>query len=93
MGLFENAEYDEVTYNTHQGDVFVFFSDGIVDATDAQGQMFGRTRLETVVGANCDRSAEHIVNAIFDAVLQHASGVNPFDDQTVVAIKVRGNSK
>lgn len=93
MGLFENAEYDEVTYNTHEGDLFVFFSDGIIDAADNQGRMFGRSRLEDVVAKNCDQTAEVLVNAIFHAVSQHAAAADPFDDQTVVAMKIRRSAK
>jgi sigma-B regulation protein RsbU (phosphoserine phosphatase) len=89
MGLFMNAEYDEVTYNAHEGDLFVFFSDGIVDASDERGTMFGRAAIEAVVAANHDRSAEEVVNAIFDAVGKHTAAAEPFDDQTVVAIRVR----
>jgi len=29
------------------GDMFVFFSDGILDARDRRGQLFGRGRVET----------------------------------------------
>ena len=41
---------------------------------------------------NCDGSAEDIVDAIFTAVSGHAEGVEAFDDQTIVAIKVKGPS-
>jgi len=92
MGLFFNAEYDEVTYNAHEGDLFVFFSDGIVDASDERGNMFGRSAIEHIVAAHHDRSPEEVVNAIFEAVGQHTTGADPFDDQTVVAIKVRKGS-
>jgi sigma-B regulation protein RsbU (phosphoserine phosphatase) len=87
IGLFPSAEHDEVTYHAHDGDLFVFFSDGIIDASNASGQMFGRAAVEGVISANCDRSPEQVVNAIFDAVSQHAAGNDPFDDETVVALK------
>jgi serine phosphatase RsbU (regulator of sigma subunit) len=35
--------------------------------------------------------AAAIVDAIFKAVAEHAAGVETFDDQTVVAVRVRGN--
>jgi sigma-B regulation protein RsbU (phosphoserine phosphatase) len=89
LGLFAVAEYDEVTYHGHPGDVFVFFSDGIIDATNREGKLFGRERVEEVVARNCDRSADDLVTAIFRAVEEHAAGNDPFDDETVVAIKVR----
>jgi serine phosphatase RsbU (regulator of sigma subunit) len=33
-----------------------------------------------------------VVESIFKAVAEHAAGVETFDDQTVVAIRVRGSS-
>ena len=32
LGLFDDAEYDEFTFQAKPGDMFVFFSDGILDA-------------------------------------------------------------
>ncbi len=89
MGLFPVAEYDEVTYHGHPGDMFVFFSDGIVDAQNRAGELFGRPRVEQVVARHCEGSADDLVTAVFREVAQHAAGMHPFDDQTVVAIKVR----
>jgi sigma-B regulation protein RsbU (phosphoserine phosphatase) len=45
LGLFEEASYDEVTVNAQSGDLFVFVSDGIVDALNPAGEQFGRKRL------------------------------------------------
>jgi len=90
IGLFANATYEELTIQGKRGDVFVFFSDGILDATSSKGQMFGRHRLEDMVKANASRSAEELVDAIFKAVSSHALGVEAFDDQTIVVLKVKG---
>lgn len=91
LGLFEDAEYDEFTFQGEAEDLFVFFSDGILDSTNAAGELFGRTRLEKIIAEGCRNSAEAIVNSIFQAVMEHARGVETFDDQTVVAIKVKGS--
>ncbi len=90
IGLFSNATYDEVNLRAHKGDVFLFLSDGILDASSSKGEMFGRTRLEKTARANAHRSAQDLVNAIFTAVSEHAEGVEAFDDQTIVALKVKG---
>src|SRR5581483_6719313 len=49
LGLFDAPEYDEVTFECRPDDLVVFFSDGIVDARDANGELFGRHGLEQVV--------------------------------------------
>jgi phosphoserine phosphatase RsbU/P len=90
LGLFEDAEYDEITVQAAPGDVFVFYSDGISDARNRTLHSFGDERVDQVVAAHCRDSAEEIVKAIFDAVGRHSEGVAHFDDETVVAVKVRG---
>jgi sigma-B regulation protein RsbU (phosphoserine phosphatase) len=92
LGLFDEAEYDEFTFQAEPDDVFVFFSDGILDATNKAGELFGRTRLEKIISECYANSAESMVKSIFKAAADHASGVETFDDQTVVAIKVKGSS-
>src|SRR5271155_1829870 len=91
-GLFDDAEYDELSFRAKPGDMFVFFSDGILDARNRAGAMFGRGRLEQVVRPNLDASAEEMVKLIFQAAAEHASGVEAFDDETVVAIRVKGSA-
>lgn len=90
LGLFDDAEYDEFTFYAKPGDVFVFFSDGILDASNKAGDQFGRGRVEKIVEDLHGQSADAIVKALFSAVADYAFGVEAFDDQTVVAIKVLG---
>jgi len=92
LGLFDDAEYDEFTFQAEPDDLFVFFSDGILDATNRAGDLFGRTRLEKIISECADNSAESIVNSVFRAATEHAAGVETFDDQTVVAIRVKGSA-
>jgi sigma-B regulation protein RsbU (phosphoserine phosphatase) len=90
LGLFDDAEYDEFGFNPKPGDMFVFFSDGILDAQNKARELFGRGRLEQIVGASCSLSADTVVDAIFKAVAEHAGSEEAFDDQTVVVIRVKG---
>jgi sigma-B regulation protein RsbU (phosphoserine phosphatase) len=92
IGLFGHATYDELNLRGHAGDAFLFFSDGILDATRRDGQMFGRRHLEEIVTQNANRTAEELAEAVFSAVCEHAEGVEAFDDQTIVAIKVKGTA-
>jgi sigma-B regulation protein RsbU (phosphoserine phosphatase) len=89
LGLFEEADYDEVTVDAQSGDLFVFASDGIFDALNPQGEQFGRSLLESVLLENATRSAHGIVKAIFDAVSAHRQSRSTFDDETVLAMKVK----
>jgi sigma-B regulation protein RsbU (phosphoserine phosphatase) len=90
LGLFDEAEYDEFQFRTKPGDMFVLFSDGILDARNRKGELFGRGRVEKIVAEYKGGSAASMVEALFKAVAEHSAGVETFDDQTVVAIRVHG---
>jgi sigma-B regulation protein RsbU (phosphoserine phosphatase) len=92
LGLFDEADYDEMEFKAKPGDMFVFFSDGILDARNRHGHSFGSERVESIVAGCADKSADCVVKEIFKAVTEHAAGVDAFDDQTVVAIKVKGSA-
>jgi phosphoserine phosphatase RsbU/P len=92
LGLFDDVDYDEFRFDMKPGDIFVFFSDGILDARSRSGDLFGRTRVESIVAGCSGRSADCVVDSIFKAVAEHSAGVEAFDDQTVVAIKVKDGS-
>jgi sigma-B regulation protein RsbU (phosphoserine phosphatase) len=89
LGLFDEADYDEISFKAKPGDLFVFYSDGILDARNKNGHSFGQERVEAIVSGCATKSADCVVNEIFKAVTDYAAGVDAFDDQTVVAIKVK----
>jgi len=89
LGLFDEAEYDEIKFRMKPGDMFVFFSDGILDARNGKGELFGRGRVEKIIAECADQSADCVVDSLFKAVAEHSAGVEAFDDQTVVAFRVK----
>jgi phosphoserine phosphatase RsbU/P len=89
LGLFDDANYDEFRFKMKPGDMFVFFSDGILDARNRRGELFGRGRVERLVEENANQSAASVVDILFKAVAEHSGEAEMFDDQTVVVIKVK----
>jgi phosphoserine phosphatase RsbU/P len=90
LGLFPNAQYDELTIQAKPGDVLVFFSDGIADAENGDGEMFGTERLTEVLREHpsaCN-SAQATVDAILAAVAAFQAGTPHFDDETLVVLRV-----
>jgi sigma-B regulation protein RsbU (phosphoserine phosphatase) len=90
LGLFPNSQYEELSIETKPGDVLVFFSDGIVDAENAEGEMFGTERLTAVLREHPSvcTSAQSTVDAILVAVNTFQSGTAHFDDETLVVLRV-----
>ena len=91
LGLFPHASYDEMILNLVPGDLVVFFSDGITDAINSRGEDFGTQRLRDLLQHHptATSSAQGTVDAILEAVTTHQAGAEHFDDETLVALRVR----
>jgi sigma-B regulation protein RsbU (phosphoserine phosphatase) len=88
LGSFEGSTYDEVTYALHAGDTYVFCTDGVFEAMNAEHQEFTAARLVEVVSRSRDLAPKGIVDAIFDAVTVWRGDAAPNDDMTAVAVKL-----
>ena len=89
LGMFPDTTYDEFNVTTEPGDAFVFVSDGILDADNAQDEMYGQDRLSALLCAHRDQSAQQIANAIHADVARFQGDHDRFDDETIIVLKVR----
>jgi phosphoserine phosphatase RsbU/P len=87
LGLLDARDYEEAIFQAEAGDTVLLYSDGVTDHLSGAGTDFGRGRLAQVVRANCDRSADALIAALFEELDRFARRL--FDDQTVFAMKVK----
>jgi sigma-B regulation protein RsbU (phosphoserine phosphatase) len=88
LGSFSGVTYDEVTLPLRAGDLFVFCTDGIFEASTVEGKEFGAKRLCDVVRDHRKATAREIVDAIFDSVILFRGTAPQADDMTAVAVKI-----
>ena len=88
LGSFPGSSYDEVSFELAQGDLYVFCTDGILEAMNTEGCEFGSTRLIDTIRATRLLPAGQIVDAIFAAVMSFRGDEPPNDDMTAVAIRI-----
>jgi len=88
VGLFPSATYDELNLVTQPGDAVVFVSDGILDAENAQNEMYGQDRLAGVLCGHRDQPADRIAEAILADVTRFQDGKDRFDDETIIVLRV-----
>jgi len=88
LGSFAGSTYDEVSFDLAVGDLFVFCTDGVLEANDALGREFGGERLLEVVSSTRRGTARDLVDAIFAAVHEFRGDTPPNDDMTAVALKI-----
>jgi len=89
LGMFPDVAYEELTLATQPGDAVVFVSDGILDAENAQDEMYGEERLGQLICGYRDRSAAEIAEAILNDVTRFQDGHDRFDDETIIVMRVR----
>ena len=88
LGLFPDVSYEQFTLSTRPGDSIVFFSDGITDAENDAGEMFGTERLAALVQAHHTRPASQLADEIVSEVSRFQNGAERFDDETLIVLKV-----
>jgi sigma-B regulation protein RsbU (phosphoserine phosphatase) len=89
LGMFPVAEYEEFSVATQPGDAFIFISDGITDAENAQGEMYGTERLTPILSGHRNLPAAEIAEAVFADVARFQAGQPRFDDETILVLRVR----
>ena len=87
IGIVEDIVYAEETIDFGDGDILVMYTDGVTEAFDAGGDMYGFDRMVEVVKNNSDKSAEKIIDSIYDSVNNFAENVPQHDDLTIVVVK------
>ena len=89
LGMFPNVIYDELTVATQPEDVIVFISDGILDAENAEGEMYGQERLAGLLCNRREQAAQEIADAVLADVSRFQGERERFDDETIIVLKVR----
>jgi serine phosphatase RsbU (regulator of sigma subunit) len=67
----------------------LLFTDGITEASDRNGQVFGSDRLHDALRASAGASAQGICSAAYDAVCAYCGDLTPQDDVLLVAIQAQ----
>ena len=89
LGVIEDAVYDEARLQMLPGDTLVLYTDGITEAHNAQQQMFGVNRLETVCSDTSILSVQNLIDRVMLSVDDFAGGAPQYDDITLMALRYR----
>jgi sigma-B regulation protein RsbU (phosphoserine phosphatase) len=89
LGMIEDATYDERSIILDPGDIVVFHSDGIGDTQNSAMEFFGHDRIAALIVEKQQQSADGLADAILEQVDEFSGGKHPFDDRTLLVLKVR----
>ncbi|MDX1582164.1 MAG: PP2C family protein-serine/threonine phosphatase [Thermoanaerobaculia bacterium] len=85
LGPTPDATYTRGYVQIESGDILCLYSDGIVEAANAEGEEFGVDRLKRLVRRHRNESAESICSVVLDRAARF--GVTEPDDRTIVIVK------
>jgi sigma-B regulation protein RsbU (phosphoserine phosphatase) len=88
LGFLVEEVYQQVETEFASGDLFLFYSDGVTEAKNLQGEMFGERRLADCVQAYQDLEPDEILQKIRNIVTEFTNSEKLADDFTCVAIKI-----
>jgi sigma-B regulation protein RsbU (phosphoserine phosphatase) len=88
IGLVENYDLRVSELNLSEGDIIVFYTDGVTDATNTNDESFGKDRLLEISNRNLHLDAQNLVGVIRDALFDFTEGKTLEDDITLLVCKV-----
>ena len=91
LGVSDGFKYAE-NHKTglRNGQIIAIGTDGIWEAFNRDGEMFGKARYQDIIKKNADKSAEEILNAVYHELSKFTLGKKSEDDITLVIAKVNG---
>jgi serine phosphatase RsbU (regulator of sigma subunit) len=90
LGILDEADYRETTLQLHSGDSIVFYTDGIVEAMNADEEIFGFERLLNVIQEAELLPSESVLKRIINRVDTFVGGAPQHDDITVIVVRITG---
>jgi len=87
LGVMEDFSFAAYDFTLRRGDTILLSTDGVNEAMNLAGELFGEERMEEIIKKNGDAAADGLTGALRDAVRDFAGGAEQSDDITVMALK------
>jgi sigma-B regulation protein RsbU (phosphoserine phosphatase) len=87
LGVFPGERYGQEEYRLVPGDELVLYTDGVTEAQNAAGELFGLSRLDKVL-EDCSVGASDLLKAVLAELEAFTGGRPPSDDRTLLVAKV-----
>ncbi len=89
VGIFPDADFEQETIQLQSGDIFLAYTDGIVESVNEYGEEFGEQRLIDLIRHKSDLPADQLQKSIVEEVLGWAYEEERDDDMTLIVARFR----
>ncbi len=90
VGIEADSEFSCTTFQFEIGDVLVAYTDGITEADNRDGELWGMQRFENLLRSCDGATSQAIIERILNEVSAFANSQRQRDDMTLVVMKVHG---
>jgi len=90
LGVDADMAYRENAVTLEPGERLLIYTDGIVEAFNAEREEFSDVRLQQLLSGQHTASAEELVTRVMEEVRQYAGSTMQSDDMTVLALEYHG---
>jgi hypothetical protein len=88
VGVFDDVTWTESRKTLQPGDRVVLFTDGLVEARSASGDLFGMERLERMLSRHAGATSEDLLHRLEEAVMAYSGG-NLTDDLAILVLEIK----
>jgi sigma-B regulation protein RsbU (phosphoserine phosphatase) len=88
VGLLPGHGYQQHTVRVHPGDLIFLYTDGATEAENDTGDMFGPERLQEALAHAPKTDVTAVLASVESVIREFRGGVEPFDDATMMAVRV-----
>ena len=88
LGVSETAAYQKLDKEIIPGQIIMMGTDGIWEAQNPQGEMFGKERFKNIIRKNAAEPAKDIIQAVIKEVDRFCHPLEKADDVTLVITKI-----
>jgi serine phosphatase RsbU (regulator of sigma subunit) len=88
IALYPGQPYTEATAPVRSDDLLFFYTDGLVEAENDSGDVFGVERLQALLAAEQAHGVARILQRVEDAVRGFRGRAEPLDDATMMALRL-----
>ena len=87
IGGMSGLKYRDYEFALEHGDMLFLYTDGVPEATDSEGNMFGTERLLKTLNKSMNLTAKELLETVYADVESFVGKAPQFDDLTMLAIK------
>ena len=89
LGVIPDVGLDEQTLQLTPSSTLILYSDGIIDATDIEGEIFGIQRLHQAIIDSHLEPVNVLCDCILEAIRVHTGSAPAQDDMTLVLVRLK----